>query len=53
MESWDDGDVPPNILGEDPYLSISVEFHTHFKGLFGGGRMSIELLRIKFHLTFG
>ena len=36
LESKDDGDVSPSTLGEDPFLMILVNFHTHIHGFYGG-----------------
>ena len=43
LESLDGGDVLPNILGEEPYLRISVDFHTYFKDFWE--TKPVELLR--------
>ena len=50
LESWDDGDLPPSIFGEDPYLRIFGQFPYPF--LWNFGRQSLlNIPEIKFHFS--
>ena len=49
FELWDDGDVPPNIFMEDPYLRIFADFISNFKDFRGHTHVELPRNQPSFH----